>query len=167
MAFRALFRAQCGYVLDSLRHLGVAPADLDDMAQEVFLVAFRHHHRYDPSRPIRPWLFAFAAGVASNYRRLARHRRAADPLDEPADAAPLADEGLDAARDRALVLDALDALDADRRAVLILADLDGVAVPDIAAALQLPLNTAYSRLRLAREDFTAAARRLLALRGRR
>jgi len=166
--FRALFRAQCAYVLDSLRRLGVAPADLDDMAQEVFLVAFRHHPQYDRARPIRPWLFAFAAGVAANYRRLARHHREAAPVDDvAADGAPLADEGLDAARDRELVLAALDALDPDRRAVLILADIDGVPAPEIAAALKVPLNTAYSRLRLAREDFTAAARRLLARRGRR
>jgi RNA polymerase sigma-70 factor (ECF subfamily) len=166
--FRGLFRAHCGYVLDSLRRLGVAGADLDDMAQEVFLVAFRQHHLYDRARPLRPWLFALAAGVAANYRRLARHHREAPSATEPLDdRAPRADEGIDAARDRALVVDALQALDPDRRAVLILADIDGVTVPDIAAALQVPLNTAYSRLRLAREDFTAAARRLLARRGRR
>jgi RNA polymerase sigma-70 factor (ECF subfamily) len=166
--FRALFRAQCGYVIDSLRRLGVAPADVDDMAQEVFLVAFRHHAQYDRARPIRPWLFAFAAGIASNYRRLARHRREAAPADDvAADSAPSADEGIDAARDRELVIEALGLLGPDRSAVLILADIDGVPVPEIAAALKVPLNTAYSRLRLAREEFTAAARRLLARRGRR
>lgn len=166
--FRALFRAQCGYVLDSLRRLGVAPADLDDMAQEVFLVAFRHHAQYDRARPIRPWLFAFAANIAANYRRLARHHREAAPADDvAADGAPSADERLDAARDRELVIEALGSLDPERSAVLILADIDGVPVSEIAAALKVPLNTAYSRLRLAREDFTAAARRLLARRGRR
>lgn len=166
--FRALFRAHCGYVLDSLRRLGVASADVDDMAQEVFLVAFRHHAHYDRARPIRPWLFAFAAGVASNYRRLARHRHESAPADDVVvDGSPAADESLDAARDRELVIEALGSLGPDRSAVLILADIDGVPVPEIAAALAIPLNTAYSRLRLAREEFTAAARRLLARRGRR
>jgi len=55
---------------------------------------------------------------------------------------------------------ALDTLDFDRRAVFILHEIDGVAIPEIARALEIPSNTAYSRLRLARADFGAAVRRL-------
>ena len=58
------------------------------------------------------------------------------------------------------MLRALDRVDIGRRAVFILADLEGRAVPEIATELGIPLNTAYSRLRLAREEFAAAALRL-------
>jgi RNA polymerase sigma-70 factor (ECF subfamily) len=56
-------------------------------------------------------------------------------------------------------------VDVDRRAVLILHDLDEVHVPEIAQALGIPLNTAYSRLRLARAEFAAAAKRIRKTRG--
>jgi RNA polymerase sigma-70 factor (ECF subfamily) len=50
---------------------------------------------------------------------------------------------------------ALDTLDLDRRAVFVLHELDELSMPEIAAALSIPLNTAYSRLRLARADLAA------------
>ncbi len=53
----------------------------------------------------------------------------------------------------------LDELDDDKRAVFVLADLEQMTVPEIAVALQAPLNTVYSRLRLARQEFAAAAAR--------
>ena len=59
-----------------------------------------------------------------------------------------------------MVLKALDALDLDKRAVLVMHELDGVAIPDVAMALSIPLNTAYSRLRLARRDFEKAVSEL-------
>ena len=47
---------------------------------------------------------------------------------------------------------ALAQVELHRRAVLILKDIDGQSIPEIAHALGIPLNTAYSRLRLARAD---------------
>src|SRR5262245_45054218 len=98
--FRAVFEAELDYVFATLRRLGVPPRDLEDVAHEVFLRVHQRWNEYDPSRPLRPWLFAFALRLASDYRRLARHRRElfAEP-DEPASAAPGADELL-AGRDR-------------------------------------------------------------------
>ena len=63
-------------------------------------------------------------------------------------------------RARALVQRALDVLDLKRRAVFVMHDFDGVAVPEIARTLGIPLNTTYSVLRLARRDFAAAVRRM-------
>lgn len=70
------------------------------------------------------------------------------------------DAALSAARDRALVLSALDLLTDDRRAVFVAAEIEGLAMPEITAALGIPLNTGYTRLRLARADFIAAVTRL-------
>jgi RNA polymerase sigma-70 factor (ECF subfamily) len=59
-----------------------------------------------------------------------------------------------------LVMRALDTLDLQRRAVFVMSELGGHTMPEIAETLSVPLNTAYSRLRLARQDFESAVRRL-------
>jgi RNA polymerase sigma-70 factor (ECF subfamily) len=62
------------------------------------------------------------------------------------------------------MLEIIQCIELPRRAVFILSELEEQPMAAIAAALQIPVNTAYSRLRLARDDFEKAARRLLARR---
>lgn len=163
--FRSFFEREVSYVMRSLRRLGVADRDLEDVAHEVFLAVHARLATYDPSRPARPWLFAFALRFASHYRRAERREVDLSHVPEIASGAPSADVALEQDDKRRLLLAALDALDLDRRAVLILHELDGVACPDIARSLGIPLGTVYSRLRFAREDLEAAVRRLRAQRG--
>jgi RNA polymerase sigma-70 factor (ECF subfamily) len=167
-AFRAMFDAEFDYVWTSLRRLGVQARDLEDVTHEVFIEVYARLDRYDRARPIRPWLFAFAFRFASDYRRLARHR--VEVMDHPAEpVAPAlgADEALVERQAHALIAQALEAIDIDRRGVFILHELDECPMAEIASSLGIPLNTAYSRLRVARDEFTAASRRLLARRGAR
>ncbi len=163
--FRAIFERECSYVVASLRRLGVHERDLEDVAHELFVAVHRHLDSYDRGRPLRPWLFAFAVRFASDYRKLARnrHERMDDAALEGADDAAVGPEDrIDQARARALVIAALDALDLEKRAVMVMHEIDGVPIPEVAAALGIPLNTAYSRLRLARGQFAEAVRRLQA-----
>jgi RNA polymerase sigma-70 factor (ECF subfamily) len=157
--FREIFERELAYVFTALRRLGIADADREDLASEVF---FRVHQRLDdldPDRPIKPWLFAFALRVASEHRRRARHRH--EELGGAGDAAEGAVAPAAAGIDEAdLVATALEALDLDKRAVLVMHDLDEESVPEIARALGIPEGTAYTRLRAARAQFTAAVRRL-------
>jgi RNA polymerase sigma-70 factor (ECF subfamily) len=165
--FRDLFTSEFSYVLHTLRRLGVRERDLEDLTHDVFVVVHRGLPEFDPRRPVRPWLFGIAFRVASDHRRRARNARelVEDPAPEPVDGAPPADEQLAAAQRRRVVLEALDDLELDRRAVLVLHDIDGCTMPEIARALSIPLNTAYSRLRLAREQFKAAVQRIRLRRG--
>ncbi len=165
-SFRAIFEAELTYVWNALRKLGIHPADLEDVAHEVFVVVHRHLADYDPTRPLRPWIFGICVRVASDYRRLARHRREVAPgAVEATDPAPAADEHMAQRQAQAMVNEALDTLDLDRRAVLVLHDIEEETMPVIAEALAIPLNTAYSRLRLARRDFADAVTRLQKRRG--
>ena len=50
-------------------------------------------------------------------------------------------------------------LDEPKREVFSLVELEELTVPEVADALEIPLNTAYSRLRMAREAFEAALAR--------
>ena len=155
--FRRLFEAEFGYVCRSLRRLGVRDADVSDVAQELFVAVHKHLGEYDRARPIRPWLFSFSLRFAANYRRLSRNLAAHVDV-EDASAAPSDPNG--EARD--LVLRALSELDFERRTVLVMHDLEGFPAPEIAELTTAPLNTVYSRLRLARVDFREAVERLQA-----
>jgi RNA polymerase sigma-70 factor, ECF subfamily len=158
--FEAIFEAELPYVWASLRRLGVAPSDLEDVAHELFLLVAQRLPTADTSRPLRPWLFAFAVRFAADYRRLARHRLDFLGDVEPADGAPSAERRLMTRERERLVLLALEQVELDRRAVFILHELDEVPMTEIAPALGIPLNTGYSRLRIAREEFVDAVRRL-------
>ncbi len=167
VTLRDLFDMHAAYVWNTLLRLGIPGADVEDVTHDVFLQVHAHLADYDPARPVRPWLFGFAFRVASQYRRRAfrRHETSGEP-DASAHPGSAPDEELAMHEDRRLILLALDAIDLERRAVLVLYELDQVPMAEIARSLGIPVNTAYSRLRLARNDFRAAVTRLRKLRVR-
>ena len=158
--FPALYEAEFTHVWHTLRRFGVQDRDLEDLCHDVFVAFYGARDRYDQSRPVRPWLTGIAFRIASDYRRRAGHRRelSGQTVDSPS-TDPRADDMLSARQEKDLVIGALATMEEDRRAVLVMHDLDGHSMPVIAEALGLLLNTAYSRLRLARVDFAAEVRR--------
>lgn len=157
VSFRRVYEEGFGYVHHTLLRLGVRSADVEDVAHDVFVAVHRHLAAYDPARPLRPWLFGFAYRTAGDYRKLARHRREADaePPDAP-DERPLPDEFAARSEARATLMEILGTFSYEQRAVFVLHEVDGESVPVIAETLGVPLNTAYSRLRLARRAFDLA-----------
>jgi RNA polymerase sigma-70 factor (ECF subfamily) len=166
VSLRELFDMHANYVWITMRRLGVPPSDVEDLVHDVFVQVQRHLDDYEPDRPARPWLFGFAFRLASEQRRRVFRRRETltDPSREPVDTRMLADEQLEADEDRQLLLAALDAIALDKRAVFVLSQIDEVPMPEVASSLGIPLNTAYSRLRLARAEFAAELKRLRAQR---
>jgi RNA polymerase sigma-70 factor (ECF subfamily) len=164
--FRAVFEQNFGFVWNALRRFGVTEGDREDLANEVFFRVYKAMDQYDPRRPARPWLLAFAARVASEHRRLARHRREVlgDAPDAPAPSST-PERGLEKAEQRALLAAALDTLDDDKRTVFVMHDLEEVTTGDIARALDLPEGTVSSRLRAGRAELAAAVKRLRARKG--
>jgi len=161
--FAVIFSEQVRYLWCTLRRLGIREGDLEDIAHEVLMRVHAQLPQHDPEYPIRPWLFGLALGAAANYRRLARHRielHATPP--EVRDLGVAVDEALISRERRTLVQQALLEVPLQHRAVLILHDMDETTVPEIAAALGIGLNTAYSRLRLGREAFRRALEQLMA-----
>lgn len=156
MDLQAIYEAHFDAVWHHLRRIGIAPADRDDLAQEVFLIAHQKLTSYDGSRPMRPWLIGICARVALHYWRSAR-RRPAEPDSEAIDAIADASEG---DRDaRRLLGSLLATLDPERRTELVLHELEGFSVPEIAELLETPLNTVYSRLRRTRDELAQLALR--------
>ena len=154
-----VYQRELDYLIGSLRRLGVPSSDIEDVLHEVFLVMLTRWADYDRARPVRPWLFGIAFRVASSQRRkgtrevLSEHFETEDPGARP-------DESALAVQNRALLLKALAQVPMERRAVLIMHEVDETSMRDIASQLGIPLFTAYSRLRKARRELDAALSRL-------
>jgi len=166
-SFRSIYEAEFDYIWQTLRRLGVRPSDIEDVAHDVFVTVHRKLADYDTFRPLRPWLFGIAFRVASDYRRTARFKREVfDGETDREDVAPIADQQLETKEAHKLVMAALETINLDQRAVFILHELDGHTIPEVARALGEPLNTIYSRLRLARKAFITAVTRMQVTHGR-
>lgn len=164
----AVYAREYDWVWHTLRRFGVASRNLADVTHDTFVVVHRRAADYDPSRPLRPWLFGIAWRVARDHLALGRNRRESitDEIEAVDPEAPQ-DQRIARAQAWELVVAALQSVELERRAVFILHDIEETPMPEVAAALDVPLKTLYTRLRLAREEFTAAVRRLKLQRGER
>ncbi len=157
--FANLYHRHHGFVWRVLRRLGVPQASLDDATQEVFVVVHRRRDDLDADASVRSWLFGIARRVAADvHRGQHRRQRKHDALPLPADAPPL-DDALARSEAAELVRAFLARLDEGHRMVFMLADIEGLTAPEISQALQLKVNTVYSRLRKARLEFERAVAR--------
>ena len=149
------FGNELGFLYRSLRRHGVRPADAEDLVHDVFLVMWRRWDEYQPSRPLRPWLAGIVYKIA---RRHVERRRRFSPQEalEREDPSPGQEERLAHTRAFALITRALDRLPADERAAVVMHELDGIPVRDVARLQEVPLFTAYSRLRRARRKLAEA-----------
>jgi RNA polymerase sigma-70 factor (ECF subfamily) len=167
-SFRDLYIAHFDYVWAALRRLGVRESDAQDIAQKVFLVAYRKLAEFENRAAIRTWLFRIAVNAASDYRRSAPIRR--EVATEPADIDFLSGEASkeDLAeqsdrRKRLAVAEAvLHKLPEAQRVVFVLFELEDLPGSEIAALLGISLGTVRSRLRLARQTFEREAKRVSA-----
>jgi RNA polymerase sigma-70 factor (ECF subfamily) len=143
------------YVARTLTRLGVRGADLEDLAQEVLIVAIRRANTFDRARRLEPWLFGIARNVARDHRRLARHRveqASGDDIAVPAVAAVSPAEHVELNKRAALLRAAVAELDEPLQALIVLHDLEEIPMAEVAASLGMPVDTAYARLRRARGE---------------
>ena len=157
---RQIFDEHARYVWRTLRHLGVADADLEDVCQEVFVTVHRKLPEFEGRSKLRTWLYGICLRVASDYRRRAyvrRERAVADPLQGAAEAH--GNQPDVRAELRGTLLQLLDALDDDKRAVLVLYEIEGLSMKEVAEVVDCPLQTAYSRLHAARRRIMEAMAR--------
>lgn len=149
--FREIFDSLAPYVWRTLHRLGVHPADVDDMCQEVFVVVHRRLPDFSGTSSIRTWVYGIALRVASQHRRGTRHRREELTASVPEASVHASQE--DALHEKELLgrlAAALDLLDDHRRAVFVLYELEEMTMSEVVEVLGCPLQTAYSRLHAAR-----------------
>jgi RNA polymerase sigma-70 factor, ECF subfamily len=154
------FEQHFSMVWRSLKRLGVNEAALDDAVQDVFLVLHRRWADFGHQSSLRTWIYGIALRVASDHTRRARRERArwspeVPELESPAESPDRIYQQRQAAQ---LLQTALGQLDDKEREMLVLVELEERSVVEAADSLGIKLNTAYSRLRRARQSFEKALR---------
>jgi RNA polymerase sigma-70 factor (ECF subfamily) len=165
-SFAEIYDGYFAFVWRSARRLGAPALTVDDVVQETFVIAHRRLAEFEGRSSLKTWLFGIVLNVVRAHRRslLAKHphalrSEATTDLEGVRDAAPGPHEIATQAEAVRLVDQLLEALDEDKREVFVLAELEQMSAPEIATAIGVPVNTVYSRLRLARQEFAAAAAR--------
>jgi len=161
--FEAVYDSYFRFVWTSARRLGVGPEAIDDLVQEVFIVIHAKLSTVRQPESLRSWIYGIVRRTVSSHRRSGDTGHGVFLAPDDAGSVPAREPSpLDLAEQNAklaLLSSLLERLSDVKREVFILAELEEMSVPEIAAALEIPLNTAYSRLRHAREEFEAALER--------
>jgi RNA polymerase sigma-70 factor (ECF subfamily) len=151
-----LFHVYASFTWRVLRRLGIADAEVDDVCQEVFVVAHRRLGDFEGRSSLQTWLYGICIRVAADHRKRARVRREdleATPRELAIEARQEEDVALRQAR--AELDRILDTLSDDKRAVFVLYEIEELPMAEVAAAVGCPLQTAYSRLHAARQEVEA------------
>jgi RNA polymerase sigma-70 factor (ECF subfamily) len=166
---RGLYDTHFSFVWRNLRRLGIPDVILEDAAQDVFLVVHRRWDSFDVHwSSVETWLFGILLRVARNHRRSLKRRGVwfVSGGGDAVQSVPSGEAGpadLVARREAATLLDRLlETLDDEKRAILVLVDVEQLSVPQAAEALGVNLNTAYWRLRNARKRLERALARMRA-----
>src|SRR5450432_418158 len=155
-----VYRDHAEFLWRVLRRLGVRPADVEDVCHDLFLVVHRKLPEFRHHASIRTWLYSIAVRCASDYRRRAHITRETSDIElveTPVEASQL--QSVADREARAVLDEILHSLDGAKREVFVLYELEELAMVDVAEAVGCPIQTAYSRLHAAREEFEAAVKR--------
>ncbi|AKV04315.1 RNA polymerase sigma factor RpoE [Labilithrix luteola] len=157
---RTLIEAHGRFLWRNLRRLGVPQSLLEDAVQQVFVVASLRLDDIQPGAETA-FLFRTAMNVAAHVRRK-RTRKPERPLDDEdvqtlSDPTPTADDLLDRSYARRVLDEILDEMTESLRVVFVLHEFEEASLPKIAEYLAIPVGTATSRLRRAREEFELLA----------
>jgi RNA polymerase sigma-70 factor (ECF subfamily) len=158
-SFDEIYDQYFDFAWANLRRLGIPAAHLEDAVQELFIVVHRRISEFAGRSTLKTWLAGIAWRIASEFRRHESRKGGAEPLPDTLVAPGRDPLGAAVHAESLRRLDALlGELDEDKRVVFVLAELEQMSVPEIAQALDVNVNTVYSRLRAARMIFDEVLR---------
>jgi len=153
-AFAQLVTMHSSPIYGYLTRCGVHPAERDDLFQDILIKVHRAATDHPPSGPARPWLFTIAVNTVRSHFRKVKVRKVVQLDADPArgkSAHESTPEAETSARQTASWLeDEIQKLPLDQREVLVLCAIEGVDQKEVAATLDMPVNTVKTKLRRAR-----------------
>ncbi len=151
-AFATLVEQLGPVVYGYLARRGFSGPELDDLYQETFWRVHRSADRYEPTRPLRPWVFTIALNVARDHarRRKVQAVLAGDALPEPADRGPTPAATVEAKESAAFLTAQIAALPESWRDAVELVCVQRVEPRAAAELLGVPLPTLKTWLRRGR-----------------
>src|SRR3569623_2089253 len=153
------FDQELDYLFVLLQRFGARPAEIEDLLQDIFVILQRHWPRLDTTRPLRPWLFGVAMRVVRAHRRRAAREVLRDTV-ETQETASSPEVGFEEQESVALLRDALEQVPPARRSVIIMHEIDGIEVAEIARRLDMSRSCVYTRLYKGRKELATALRRM-------
>ena len=167
MSFEDIYEGHVDFVWRAACRLGVDSSDADDVVQEVFFTAHRRLREFEGRASVKTWLFGILHNVVQHYRRSharkRRHLAAESPFQHPGRFPDVHATGPAESVEHAEAVSVLDGLlsilDDGKRTVFVLAEIEQMTANEIADALGIKVNTVYSRLRVARQEFEQALAR--------
>jgi RNA polymerase sigma-70 factor, ECF subfamily len=164
-AIADVYDAHVDFVARMARGLGVPASGVDDVVQDVFLVVHQKLHTFEGRAQLRTWIARIVVNVVRTHRKAFGKRRALDPLDAEIVIDPQGKTPHEIALEREavrLLEEILEGMPEEQRAVFVLSEIEGLEMHEIAESLSVNVNTAYSRLRLARKSYERAVERVRA-----
>jgi RNA polymerase sigma-70 factor (ECF subfamily) len=156
-----VYAQHADFVWRSLQHLGVGRADLEDLAQEVFVTVHRRLESFDGRSKLTTWLFGICLHLVQRHRRRAYFRLEFLQAEPPERIDGETPEALYAGAESQRRLEQLlEKLSPERRATFVLFEIEGATCEEIAELTGVPVGTVYSRLHLARKQVASVAARL-------
>lgn len=161
-SFRDVYDDHFDFVWRTVRRFGIPEEAVADATQEVFIVVHRKLTEFAGRSNVRTWLYSIARRVASDRRRALSPSVAPGLTSGTPDETAAVDSNPEHNSELRIVLALLEELDAEKREVFILAELEQLTIVEISELTGLNVNTAHARLRAARQQFEKAAARLRA-----
>lgn len=146
MDFRADLTAEIPYLRRFARALTGDPGLADDLVQDCLERALVKSHLYDPSRPLRAWLYAILRNIHVGGLRRKTRGRVVKSVDELAAGEDRVEPGQDHRLALLQVSAALDRLPDVQREVILLVVLEDMSYRDVAEITGVPVGTVMSRL---------------------
>jgi RNA polymerase sigma-70 factor (ECF subfamily) len=161
LVFSAVYRDYFEFVWSCTRRLGVGGEAIDDVVQEILIVIHARLHTLERTESLRSWIYGIVRRTVSTYHRSRRTKEASmgrtiDDSGFRQSCTPTPLDIVEQSDQMALLWELLNEVGDAKREVFILAELEEMTVPEIAEALEIPVPTAYSRLRAARIAFEEA-----------
>jgi RNA polymerase sigma-70 factor, ECF subfamily len=158
--FRDVYEQHFEFIWRSARRLGVPEASLDDVVQDVFVTVYRRLPDFEGRSQVKTWVFGILRNTVNDLRRSQRRKPTEALTVEPIDMGNGPQNAFAREEGARLLYAVLTELEDDLREVFVLSELEQMSAPEVATALNVNVNTVYSRLRAARRDFDAALKRL-------